>query len=869
MSSSVFYFPTTIEQLSDGTYSFTNLNLINDSTGEDTDFSYATIPSVVTSGTTYFNSIKSSNISITNLGINPTSIKIFCDRNLFDAVDTVRDTELYLLKNGTIATVNLMTYYTGSNRTNWRDVNDNYNRNYIEILLSDFSSIFLTSTTVSDLYNTNIGIQFKTSYVSGDSAHASNSPYKIHNLGMEFIYPTVTEPHFIYNGDTTSEVNITLDLNPAVTNSPTTFGIYHGNDINLLYRNPTAILSYTEYNLYTEPDSTSEEPLYVSVSTTTGAGIGIYPDNYLDTTSVNIVRGVSGLWGSDTTTSHTMNYITSNLVAGQTYRRGLVLLYKASDSSGVIFESGVYDVLYFNITVVDTTYSLIRPKFIYNGDTTSEVFVTLDKNPAVINQSTAFGVYHGDTIDTTAHGYVQFYNIGNIYTSPSGNDNTSDFYTTVDYGGVDVGIYITNYLSIDNTGWSALSTGIYESHTVTQHIMSYNVSNLTVGNTYRRGLALVYDETYFLIGEGSGGENPPGIYDMLYFNINVIDTSIVDYPRFIYNGDTTSVVEVTLDLNPEVTNPIITYGVFHGDADVISQYTAVGYRWGNNDIYGNIINTTSTGKFTPPDIDDPDYSDYTGVLVSPPMGIYQNNNILNTEYMSFNFSSRVGPYCCKNITEHELHFHTEGLIAGNTYTRGMGLENTRSYITPSQAKLYDTLYFNISVIDTTPEPELLTPKFIYNGDTSSEVFVTLDKNPLVTNSSTTVSLFHGYPSIESGLYGYGVYYTESNLNDPISNSFTPLTYFPDYGIYSNNYLLIDDYGTFLTDYSVIDFVVNYDISELVAGETYRRAIILNDNPINMINGTGNIYDILYFNIEVIDTSVGRRRTSGTYSNLIV
>jgi hypothetical protein len=662
----------------------------------------------------------------------------------------------------------------------------------------------------------------------------------INSVTLELFY-TTEFPKFIYNGDTTSEVNVTLDLNPAVTNPTTTFGIYHGNDTNLITRNPTAVLSYTEYNLYTEPDTTSPDPTFIDEINIIGTGVGSYPENYLSTTIVDIVRGVSGLWGSDTTTSHTMSYVIDNLVKDNTYRRGLVLWYKAADTSGNVLESGVYDILYFNLTVIDTSDLSIYPHFIYNGDSTSEVTITLDKNINVTNPTTSFYVYHGDP-DTTSTGANAGYHWGAYYSEPNLNDPDGGFVELITVPGY--GDYETNYLITDER---STLTETFTLHTLTSVIMDYDTSELIAGNSYRRAIVL------WNIRVPNGK-----IYDILYFNINVIDTTIPQYPKFVYSGDTTSEVYVTLDLNLDSTNPTTEFGIYHGDADTISQYTAFGYRWGNLNSAFNIINAGSTGKFTPPNVGDPDYADYIGVLVSPPMGLYYTNNILQTEFKSFAFSSRVGPYCCYNTTTHIMEYDTSGLIAGETYRRGMGLENTRSYPLASQGKLYDTLFFNIEVIDTTPTPEIIHPFLMYNGDTTAEVFVTIDLNPNVSLPTTTFAVYRGDPdTTSSGTdlgYTWGQYFTDDGTSAHSS--------------WAGNYLSTPTVSSSLSDGTVTEHTMSYlpiDSIELIVGETYRRGLVL----WNIRSTVSKLYDILWFNINVVDTSLPRRRPAGSYSNLLI
>ena len=661
---------------------------------------------------------------------------------------------------------------------------------------------FINNFTLSDVIDDTFGIKLKVKNVN-DTAYYTVS---VSSATLKLYY-TTEFPKFIYNGDTTSEVTVTIDLNPAVTNPTTTFGIYHGNDTALVTRNPTSVLSYTEYSLYTEPDTSSPDPSYNPLVSSLGTGIGSYPNNYLSTTQVDIVRGVSGLWGSDTTSSHTMTYNIQSLIEGETYRRGLVLWYKAVDTSGNILESGVYDILYFNLNVINTTGDVIYPHLLYNGDTTSEVFVTLDKNPAVTNPTTIFSVYHGDP-DTTSPGTNVGYSWGGNspaaaapFSAPRLNDPEGGF--TTDLWDSNYGHYTQNYL-VTPVHYSLLESPPFTLHSITGHVMNYDITDLVAGETYRRAMVLL---------NSRGSLSQFKMYDTLYFNINVIDTSIPQYPKFVYSGDTTSEVYVTLDLNLDSTNPTTEFGIYHGDADTISQYTAFGYRWGNLNSAFNIINAASTGKFTPPNIGDPDYADYISVLNSPPMGVYYTNNILQTEFKSFAFSSRVGPYCCYNTTVHIMEYDTSGLIAGETYRRGIGLENTRSYPLASQGKLYDTLYFNIEVIDTTPTPEIIHPFLMYNGDTVAEVFVTLDLNPRVINPTTTFGVYHGDPDTTSAGTDNG-YMWGTLYHDGTSGAvYDPHIYTPDT-------------TSTLSDHSVSYHNITYNTAGFIVGDTYRTSMLL-------------------------------------------
>lgn len=167
------------------------------------------------------------------------------------------------------------------------------------------------------------------------------------------------------------------------------------------------------------------------------------------------------------------------------------------------------------------------------------------------------------------------------------------------------------------------------------------------------------------------------------------------------------------------------------------------------------------------------------------------------------------------------------------------------------------------------------PKFYYNGDSTSEVNVTLDLNPDVTNPTTTFSVFRGDPdTTSSGTdagYLWGPYYSEPNVNDPTDHGYVEYLYSPGYGSYVNNYLVTDTSSSNLSDHSLTDHTMSYDISGLIEGEIYTRELVL----WNIRFPIGKIYDTLTFNLTIIDTSpppvdvTGRIRNTGTYSNFII
>ena len=357
-------------------------------------------------------------------------------------------------------------------------------------------------------------------------------------FNIEIIPEADQLPHFIYNGDSTSEVTVTLDKKIGALNPTTDFLIHHGPDPDIITRNPDLILSYKTYSMYTDVDSTTADPVYDFDTSSIGTGIGVYPNNFLDTPQVDIVRGVSSLWGSSTDTTHTMSYNVSSLVAGNTYRRGHVLWYEAKDSSGVVYDSGVYDVLYFNVNVVDTTIpQLIEPYISYNGFTNLDANIVIDLNPTATIPTTKFEVYHGDIVEPSDGDDLIYYQIGGFYTSPLGNDTTS-VYTPSDYtGAYSIGTYDVNYLDLTGVTWDQTSS-VYQSHTTTSHIMGYDISGFVAGQTYRRGVALTYYDTD-TSGDTSSGALRKSIYDVLYFNLDVIDTSPapLTYPSYIYSAD--------------------------------------------------------------------------------------------------------------------------------------------------------------------------------------------------------------------------------------------------------------------------------------------------------------------------------------------
>ena len=167
---------------------------------------------------------------------------------------------------------------------------------------------------------------------------------------------------------------------------------------------------------------------------------------------------------------------------------------------------------------------------------------------------------------------------------------------------------------------------------------------------------------------------------------------------------------------------------------------------------------------------------------------------------------------------------------------------------------------------------VVNPYFVYNGDSTSEVFITLDKNPAVTNPTTTFGIYHGDPDTTSpgtnSFYNWGEYYTEPNLNDP-SGGYSGYVGQP-YGTYTTNYLNTTQLSSTLSDHSISEYDVTYDVSDLVVGETYRRGLVLFNVRTPLLSYYSKSYDILYFNIEVIDTSAGTRlRNTGTFGNFVI
>ena len=302
-------------------------------------------------------------------------------------------------------------------------------------------------------------------------------------------------------------------------------------------------------------------------------------------------------------------------------------------------------------------------------------------------------------------------------------------------------------------------------------------------------------------------------------------------PEFIYNGDSTSEVFVTLDKNPEVTNPTTTFGVYRGLPDTTSSGSDLGYMWG---IY-----------YTAPVVGDPSGGGFDDLVYDTSIGAY-TTNYLSTPTVS----STLSDY---SVTDHVMSYDISTLTAGNTYRRGLALWNLRFPI----GKRYDLLYFNIEVIDTTPSPEPIHPYLIYNGDTTSEITITLDKNPAVTNPTTEFGVYHGDPDTTSdgtdAGYHWGVLYTDGS----------------GYIIPENNYINTPDTTSTLSNGSISYHDITYDVTDLVVGETYRRAIVLWNLRTPPLSFTSKEYDKLWVNIDLIDTSAVRRRNTGTFGSFVI
>lgn len=187
---------------------------------------------------------------------------------------------------------------------------------------------------------------------------------------------------------------------------------------------------------------------------------------------------------------------------------------------------------------------------------------------------------------------------------------------------------------------------------------------------------------------------------------------------------------------------------------------------------------------------------------------------------------------------------------------------------------------NIVVVPINATLNVLShPQFIYNGDSTSQVFITLDKNPAVTNPTTTFSVYHGDPDTTSAgtpyRHSWGLYFSPPSENDPeggFTERFPVIADATGYGTYDANYLDITFTTSTLTDHSVTDHIMDYDITDLVTGETYIRNLTLINE--RLFAGL-RLYDLLIFNIEVIDTTVveppppPKRKNSGTYSNYLI
>lgn len=214
----------------------------------------------------------------------------------------------------------------------------------------------------------------------------------------------------------------------------------------------------------------------------------------------------------------------------------------------------------------------------------------------------------------------------------------------------------------------------------------------------------------------------------------------------------------------------------------------------------------------------------------------------------------------------DLPFLNESIVTDPSFGVRIKIKND------NQSEYY---YAYIDKVSLILNYEFEHPRFYYNGDTTSEVNVTLDLNPEVTNPTTTFSVFRGDPDTTSSGsdagYLWGPYYSEPNVNDPTDHGYVEYVYSPGYGSYVNNYLITDTSSSNISDHSLTNHIMSYDVSGLIEGEIYTRELVL----WNIRFPIGKIYDTLTFNLTIIDTSpppvdiTGRIRNTGTYSNFII
>lgn len=853
MSVNTYYFAGTISQIADGDRTWTNLEDVNlyQSPGAggygNNDLGGVTTANLgsgeITNNivATGFNAVKWPGASLTSC-----TLSIEKDTSPGDHADTpnIVDYEVFLTSNGTIISNNLTDVFQ---QNDWSFGNGGYS---IQPIYWD--DIFLEGYGEDDLYGSGFGVRFN---VTNTKVGGSSIKPLLYQVYLSFTRSS-EYPHFIYDGDSTGEVYITLDKNPAVTNPTTTFSIFHGiSNTSAPNSNPYGYQFGTEtFGWITTP--TVNDPTVPGTFNPAGYS---YPSNYYNFSTLNFgyypspnssnnylqynlptnsaIHTKTFVWTGVTAptlysiSDHIMNYNLNLLEAGNTYRRGLLLVnLETPNAGGFPFPQRDFDILYFNIEVID---SRVYPHFLYDGDSTSEVYIELPLSDTT--SQSVFQIYHGDD-DTTSAGSDMGYLWGNTFTAPVVGD-PSVGYTPLS-GVTGHGSYDTNYL-IAPEGSSSDSTS-YCCHNITDHTMSYDTSGLVVGETYRRGFDLLN------LRSSSNSK----LYDTLYFNIEII-AEPSQLPHFIYNGDTTSEVSVTLTKKVGETNPTTEFLIHHGsDAELLAEYPDL------------ILTYKTYTMYTEEESEFPDsiYTyDSSSSGIGSGIGVYPNN-FLNTTPVSI-VRGVSGLWGSNTDTTHTMSYDVSSLVSGNSYRRGHVLlyEVTDSSGVIHDFGVYDTLFFNVEVVDTTIPP-YIPPYFIYNGFTNTEVTITLDKNPAITNPTTVFSIFHGDIDSSGCLgYSFGTMYTTPNINDPDGGYVDFTGSAEQFGEYTTNYLstpLIEGLDEVLarnyTLYSSTDHIMTYDTSSLEVGETYRRGLVLVHSHADPDDYES--HDILYFNIEVIDST---------------
>jgi hypothetical protein len=310
------------------------------------------------------------------------------------------------------------------------------------------------------------------------------------------IHYNIVNPRLYYNGDNTSEVFVTLDLNPEVTNPTTTFQILDGYDLETY--------GYTCGAYYTGP--VAPDPSGAGFSDTfSNIDAGTYVSNYLSTPVYNH----AGTSGSYILSDHVMSYNTTNLVVGNTYRRGLILLDIIDKDGDEIIDAEIFDILYFNIEVIDTTPILdTNPYFLYNGDTTSEINITLYQNDT--SSVTNFKVVH--EVPDSDYPFVDFYS---IFKEGLLIDIINDTTSVGTIGSFSTVSFYSDVYTTPNI--------LYGSDTTSDYSFTYNTTGKSPGEyRFRLQIGVNYYVNYNDYFD-SPQEPILAIADSLYFNITVIE----------------------------------------------------------------------------------------------------------------------------------------------------------------------------------------------------------------------------------------------------------------------------------------------------------------------------------------------------------